>query len=289
MMKLIDGRAIAERIKDDIAKNIHQLSGSRPNLAIILAGDREDSALYVSLKEREAKKVGIDTHTYRLGHLDTEADLLNLIKFLNNDELIDGILVQLPLPDRFDTAKILAALDPQKDVDGFCPNHSHCVLSPVLAALEASLLYTQADYRGQKALILHNSEVFGDSVLDFLASKEITAQKLSFANYDQLGQIESEKLYQQACALGKEADIVVTALGLPKLVKADMIRSGAVIIDIGICRDQGKVCGDVDLESVKDVAGWLTPVPGGIGPMTIAFLFQNVLALYRQKEKKKNV
>ncbi|HNX11259.1 MAG TPA: bifunctional 5,10-methylenetetrahydrofolate dehydrogenase/5,10-methenyltetrahydrofolate cyclohydrolase [bacterium] len=287
-MRLIAGKAIADRVKDAVAKNIHKLSGPRPNLAIILAGDRQDSALYVSLKEREAKLVGIDTHIYRLQDTDNEADLLTLIDFLNKDDLIDGILIQLPLPERFQTDKAIAALDPQKDVDGFCLHHPEYVISPVLAAVTASLDYTQVDYGNKRALVLHNSDVFGDSVVEMLEKRNIIAEKISVQGFDLLDDQTADALYQKVCAAGKQVDILVTALGLPRFVKKEMVKEGAIVIDIGIAKVAGKVYGDVDSDDIKNYAAWLTPVPGGIGPMTIAFLFKNVWEIYSRQKKKKD-
>jgi len=284
-MKLIDGKAIAEKVKDSIAKNIYELSGPRPNLAIILAGDREDSALYVSLKEREAKKVGIDTHLYRLNNQDNAADLLALIDFLNHDDSIDGILVQLPLPDKFNTEQIIAALDPQKDVDGFCPNHPDYVLSPVLAAISASLDYTRVDYKNKKALVLYNSEVFGDSVVELLAARGLETESISAQDFNKLDDQTAEALYQKISAAGEEADVLVTALGLPHFVKAEVLKAGATVIDIGITKVEGKVLGDVDQIAAAKKVAWLTPVPGGIGPMTIAFLFKNVWEIFKRRQK----
>ena len=139
MIKKIDGKKISERIKDEIAEEIYHFKGLRPNLAIILVGERPDSKLYVSLKEREAKKVGIDTHIYRLDADVPEEELISVVSFLNKDETIDGILIQLPLPEKFNTDKIIEILDPEKDVDGFHSAHPNYILSPVLASIKACL------------------------------------------------------------------------------------------------------------------------------------------------------
>jgi len=264
MVQKIDGKMIAEKIKDQITQTIYKLNGPRPNLAIILVGQREDSQLYVSLKEREAKKVGIDTHLYHLNENDSEEKLLNLINFLNKDKLIDGILVQLPLPPKFHPDKIINALNPLKDVDGFHPRHPQYLISPVLSSILACLQEINFTTAGKSACVLNNSEVFGLSakkILEELGLKVTLKDKTA------------------------EADILITALGKPHYIKKEMIKSGAVIIDIGITKVNDQVQGDVDFEDVKEKAGYLTPVPGGIGPMTIAFLFKNVLAAYQHNHE----
>lgn len=264
MVKNIDGKAIAEKIKDGIAQAIYYLNGLRPNLAIILVGEREDSKLYVSLKQSEGKKVGVDTHLYEFAEETTEEELLKVIEFLNKDELIDGILVQLPLPTHFDTDKIIAALDPKKDVDGFHVDHPDYIVSPVLASIDACLEEIKFESKGKTACIFHNSEIFGLSVKKILEDK---GMKIVLKE-------ESD-----------QADLIVTALGKPHFIKKEMIKDKVVIIDIGITKQDGKVLGDVDYEDVKEKASYITPVPGGIGPMTIAFLFKNALAAFIAAEK----
>jgi len=280
-MKLIDGKKIAEKIKDDIAAEIFTFKDRRPNLAIILASEREDSKLYVSLKEREAKRVGIDTHLYKLSEYDSEETLLDLINFLNNDELVDGILVQLPLPDKYDSNKIIKAIDPEKDVDGFHPEKPDYITSPVIAVTLKCLEEIKFDLKDKKVALLYNSEVFGDSMSKALSVFSPIIEKISVAGFDSLNDEEADKKYQEILKISKPADVLISALGLPKFIKAEMIKPGAVLIDIGISKVDGKVLGDVDAESVKDVAGFLTPVPGGIGPMTIAMLFKNVLGIHK--------
>ena len=264
MVQKINGTAIAEKVKDGIAKEIHKLNGARPNLAIILVGEREDSKIYVALKEREGKKVGIDTHLYKMEEDTSETELLKAIDFLNKDEMIDGILIQLPLPDKFDTDKIIAAVDPKKDADGFHPQHPDYILSPVMAAIVACIKDINFDVKGKTACVLNNSEIFGLSVKDTL---ENLGMKVNLKDHPE------------------EADLLITALGNPKSVKKEMIKKDAVIIDIGITKVGEEVLGDVDFKDVKDKAAFITPVPGGIGPMTIAFLFKNVLEIFKRREK----
>ena len=243
MIKKIDGKKIAERVKDEIAQEIYYFKGLRPNLAIILVGERPDSKMYVSLKEREAKKVGVDTHIYRLDADINEDELLKVISFLNNDELVDGILVQLPLPAKFNTA------------------HPDYILSPVLASIKICLEEVKFKVADKSACVLYNSEIFGTSVKDLI--KELGIKNI--------------------CAKSEEADLLITALGKPNFIKAENIKEGAVMIDIGITQVGEEVLGDVDFNSVKDRGSYITPVPGGIGPLTVAFLFKNVLTIFKKR------
>ena len=263
MAKIIDGRAIAERVKDKIAQDIYDFKGPRPNLAIILIGEREDSKLYVSLKEREGKKVGIDTHLYSFANSSSEADILEVIKFLNKDELIDGILVQLPLPAGLNTDKIISAIDPKKDVDGFHPQHPDYIVSPVFAATAACLEEVKIVGQGKFACLLYNSDIFGRGLEEVIIGrgfKIITPENI------------------------KEADLIVSALGNPLSIKKEMVKKDAVVIDIGISKVDGHVYGDADFNDLQDTVSFITPVPGGIGPMTIAFLFKNVLEIFRRRQ-----
>jgi len=263
MVKKIDGRAIAEKFKDEIAQQIYKLDGPRPNLAIILVGERPDSKLYVSLKQREGVKIGVDTHLYELGEDTSEEKLLETIDFLNKDDLIDGILVQLPLPPQFNTDKIIAAINPDKDADGFHVEHPYYVMSPVLASILACLEEIKFDYEDKTACVLHNSDIFGLSVKKILEEKGMKVI------------LKGEP---------EQADLIVSALGKPYFVKKEMIKEKAVLIDIGITKVGDKVLGDIDYEDVKNKASYITPVPGGIGPMTIAFLFKNVLEIFKAKK-----
>lgn len=263
MVKIIDGKKIAERLKDEIAQEIYHFQGLKPNLAIILVGDRPDSKMYVSLKEREAVKVGIDTHIYRLDADISEEELLKTISFLNNDEMIDGILIQLPLPEKFNTEKIIESLDPEKDVDGFHSAHPDYILSPVIASIKICLEEIKFKVKDKTACVLYNSEIFGQSVKNSLS--EIGIEKISDKS--------------------AEADLLVTALGKPNSIKKEMIKEGAVIIDIGITQVEEEVFGDVDFKDTKDNAEYITPVPGGIGPLTVAYLFKNVLTIFKKRRQ----
>lgn len=264
MLKLIDGKTISKRIKDKVAQQIYDLHGARPNLAIILVGEREDSKLYVALKEKEAVKVGVDTHLYKLEASASESEILSVINFLNADDTVDAILIQLPLPKNLNTNKITESINPDKDVDGFHSAHPAFIVSPVVSSVEACLDEIKFLADKKSVCVLYNSEIFGDTLKDMLLKKGLEI-------------VDREKI--------KEADLIVTALGEPHKIKGEMIKKNAVLIDIGITKVDGKVLGDVDFEDVKEKASYLTPVPGGIGPMTIAYLFYNVWQIFKYKNK----
>lgn len=278
-MQLIDGSALADKIKDEIVQEILKMNGERPNLAIILIGDREDSQLYVKLKEKEAKKVGIDTHLYRCPENTTTEEVLEMIDFLNKDSAIDAILVQLPLPNGLDTDNIIAAIDPEKDVDMFHPDNlrilmstcSHqAVIPPVYRAVLEMLKSIAFDLTGKRACILANSEIFGQGLVKVLECEGAQAV---------LEDSNDQELAARTC----QADLLISALGQARFIKAEMIKDGAVIIDIGIVKEGGRIYGDTDIDDVKDKAGFATPVPGGVGPLTIAMAFQNTLELYKRR------
>lgn len=272
-MKLIDGKILAEKIKDQIALEIVSFGDKRPNLAIILVGDRPDSTLYVNLKEKQAKEVGIDTHLYRCAEIISQDELLATINFLNNDPEVDAILVQLPLPNHLNTNIIVNAINPDKDIDGFTKENRRRLMSeaketgfmpPVYGVILAMLESISCELKNKKVNLIVNSDIFEDNLEEVL--------RLQGA---------------EIIANTKAADIVITAQGKAKSLTADMIKDDAVIIDIGISHQDGKVVGDVDALSMKDKSGYLTPVPGGVGPMTIAMAFWNTLIAFKQRHQVK--
>jgi len=281
-MKIIDGKKIAERIKDDIVKEIVSFKGARPNLAIVLIGDRDDSKLYVNLKEREAKKVGIDTHIYKCPSNIGQEEVLGMIDHLNKDELIDAILVQLPLPDGLDTDKIIESIDENKDVDGFHPENlkklanldgsSEVIMPPVFDVVFEMLSDIDCEIKDKKICILSNSEIFGKNLAKALECKQ---GKVSVVYPDDKN-LENET---------KQADILISAIGRPGFVKKEMIKDDAVIIDIGITKVDKVFKGDVDFDDVDDKASYITPVPGGVGPLTIAMALKNTLDLYKRNHR----
>ena len=280
MKNIIDGQALAEKIKDEITKEIFALGGDkRPNLAIILIGEREDSKLYVNLKEQEAKKVGIDTHLYKCPVNIKEREVFEMIDCLNKDESIDAILVQLPLPDGFDTDGIIRALDPVKDVDRFHPDNLEILLKscdhknvipPVHEAVLEMLKNIEYEVKEKSACIISNSDIFGLGLKKVLECQGAKVE-ITHADDKELGIKTSQ------------ADLLVTAVGKPKFITQEMVKKDAVIIDIGITKEKGVVIGDVDFENVKDKVKYITPVPGGVGPMTIAMLFKNTLEIYKNR------
>ena len=287
MSKIIDGKKIAEKIKDEIVKEILSFNKNvynitRPNLAIILIGERPDSELYVSLKEREAKKVGIDTHLYKCAENISELEVLEMIKCLNEDTTIDAILVQLPLPDKIDTDTIMLALDPKKDVDGFQPDNLERLLKscdysglmpPVFAVVLEMLKSIDYDIKNKQVCIISNSDIFGKSLAHVLICRGAAAVAIK---------ADDENLAEQA----KQADVLISAVGKPRFIKKDMVKPEAVIIDVGITRQDGKTVGDVDFDDVEDKVSYITPVPGGVGPMTIAMAFKNTLEIYKRRHNK---
>lgn len=279
-MQLIDGKKLAEKINDETVKEIFEM-GQRPNLAIILVGDNPDSELYVKKKIETGKKVGIDTHLYRCRADIEEQEILDMIGFLNKDPRIDAIMVQLPLPkdQGYDTDKIIESIDPEKDLDRFHSQNirtmnenfsDELILPPVFRVVLEMLGSIKCGLHGKQTVILANSDKFGKNLKNVLT---YMGAEVQVCRADDPGLIDK-------CS---RSDILISILGKPKFVKKEMVKKGAVIIDVGITRDQGSTLGDVDLDDVKDTAGFVSPVPGGVGPMTVAFTLHNALELYKLK------
>jgi methylenetetrahydrofolate dehydrogenase (NADP+)/methenyltetrahydrofolate cyclohydrolase len=271
-----------KKIKTTIADEIHSLNGSRPGLAIILVGERPDSSLYVGLKEKQAKSVGIDTHLYRCDDDITQANLISTIEFLNNDPAIDAILVQLPLPTHLDTHAIINTINPAKDVDGFTKKNLELLMSesenqtailpPVYAVIIAMLQSINFSLEGKQVTLLANSEIFADNLSEVL---------------ERQGGIVTlvEHTTENLQAITLQSDVIISALGKAHYLTSEMIKPGTVIIDIGISHgDDGKIKGDVDVSGLDNIEGWLTPVPGGVGPMTIAMAFWNTLQMFKKRQ-----
>jgi len=285
-MQIIDGKAIAEKIKDEIVKEIicdktakELLTCSRPNLAIILVGEREDSKLYVSLKEREARRCGIDTSIYKCKEDIAEQELLDMVGFLNNDEAIDAILIQLPLPKNLNTNKTIAAIKPEKDLDGFHPDNlakisedQVKIMPPVFGAVLECVDNLKYDLKNEKVGIIVNSEIFGNNLAKVLKNR---GAKVEVVKSD------DEKLKDKI----KNKDVLISAVGKARFINGDMIKKGAVLIDIGITKENDRVVGDFDFEDVDDMASFITPVPGGIGPLTIARALRNTVDIWKKKNK----
>lgn len=269
-MEILNGKRIAQAILDEIATEIKK-SEIKPGLAVILAGKNKASEIYVSLKGKRAKEVGIDFQLKRFPSDVSEDKVINEIENLNSNRSVNGIIVQLPLPDSFDTQRIIDEIDPKKDVDGFHPenlnlfNNGKEIFWPVFPKAIVKLIESAGIGLGdKKAVVLANSERFGKEM-------EVALKRFGLSsNYILSDEIEENKNEI------KQADILVTALGNPALIKGEMIKEGAILIDGGITKIGEKVRGDIDFESVKNKASFLSPVPGGVGPVTIACLLENV-------------
>ncbi|HET6466148.1 MAG TPA: bifunctional methylenetetrahydrofolate dehydrogenase/methenyltetrahydrofolate cyclohydrolase FolD [Nitrospiria bacterium] len=274
MTEIIDGKKISAEIKGRIKENVAVLKaeGRTPGLAAVLVGDNPASVIYVRNKRKACEEVGIYSEEHKLPASTKQEDLLNLILQLNNDLKIHGILVQLPLPKHLDTEQVLYAVSPKKDVDGLHPNNvGHLTMgSPVFvpctpAGVMAILDYHKIPIEGRRAVIVGRSNLVGRPVGLLLMHRNATITVCHSRTRD-IG------------AVCREGDILIAAIGKPRFITADMVKNGAAVIDVGINRlPDGKLVGDVDYEPVSQKAGWITPVPGGVGPMTIAMLLQNTL------------
>ena len=273
--EIIDGKKIAAEIRGEIKKEIAEL-GIVPGLAVILVGADPASHLYVGLKEKAAAEVGIHFEKYLFFATEPEEKIIAKIKGLNARPDIQGIVVQLPLPQGYNENKIVAAIDPKKDADGFHPANIEkllrdepTIIPPVISVILKLVEATGEEVANKKIAILANSETFVRPLQKILEKDNRVAYAIAPEN---------------PAAITHDADIVVTALGRPKIITADAIKPGAILIDVGTTRmDDGKTVGDIDFETAKDVAGWITPVPGGVGPMTVAELLQNVLELSKKQ------
>lgn len=287
-MTIIDGNKIAKQINNGIVQNILELNSNktsclnrRPNLAIILVGDNKDSELYVNKKLKTAKKVGIDTHLYKCDTDSGQGEVLDMVDFLNKDDAIDAIMVQLPLPKEggYDTDEIIARIKPDKDVDRFHPDNinpvkntcdSGLILPPVFGAVLEMLKEINFDLTDKIVTIVSKSDIFGGSLAKCLSCRGASA----------LAAKPDDPDMQARC---QEADLLITVVGQPGLISSGMIKEDAVIIDVGISRDLGSVKGDVDFEDIKDTAAYVSPVPGGVGPLTVAMTLKNTLELYKRR------
>ncbi|WP_261866602.1 bifunctional methylenetetrahydrofolate dehydrogenase/methenyltetrahydrofolate cyclohydrolase FolD [Budvicia aquatica] len=273
--KIIDGKAIAQQLRTEIAASVQQRiqAGKRaPGLAVILVGENPASQIYVSSKRRACEEVGFLSRSFNLDASATEKELLELIDSLNNDPLIDGILVQLPLPESFDKIKVLERISPEKDVDGFHPYNIGrlCQRTPKLRPCTPRGIITmlercEINTYGLDALVIGASNIVGRPMgLELLLAGCTTTITHRF----------TQNLEDKV----RRADLVVAAIGRPGFVHGDWIKPGAVVIDVGINRlENGKVVGDVEFDIAAERASWITPVPGGVGPMTVATLIQNTL------------
>ncbi|MFH0805675.1 MAG: bifunctional 5,10-methylenetetrahydrofolate dehydrogenase/5,10-methenyltetrahydrofolate cyclohydrolase [Patescibacteria group bacterium] len=255
-MKIINGKKIAHRILEDLKKEIKKQK-IKPRLAVILVGHNPASCLYVKIKEKVGQSIGIEIEKHFLSSKTKEWEIINIIDTLNNNNKINGILVQLPLPQGLSTDRIIKEISIKKDVDGFLSESRF--ESPFILAIYEAIKATGEDLKNKKIIALVNSDIFGKKLESKLGAKYV---------------IGSSSL---AFRMTKQADILITALGCPGIIKGDMIKKDVILIDGGISKIDDKIIGDIDAENVKDKAKWLSPVPGGLGPLTVAFLMKNVI------------
>lgn len=278
MALIIDGKKISQQIKDEIREKISGIDG-RVTLAVVLVGDDPASQVYVRNKKRACEYVGIKSLSYELGGDTSEDELLELIDKLNADEGVDGILVQLPLPDHIDEDKVIERIDPKKDVDGFHPLNVGALsigrrgfVSCTPAGIIQLLKRSDIELDGKEAVIIGRSNIVGKPLALLLLRENCTVTVCHSHTRD----------LKDVC---KRADILVVATGQAKFVTEEFVKPGAAVIDVGMDRDEnGKLCGDVDYDSVEPAAGAITPVPGGVGPMTIAMLLNNCLESYEMRK-----
>ena len=284
-MVLIDGKATANQIKNEIAEEVKAIKskGERaPHLAAVLVGNDGASLTYVGSKVRSCEKVGFDSSLIRLPEETTEAELLAKIAELNQDDTLDGYIVQLPLPKHIDEEKVLLAIDPKKDVDGFHPSNFGRMaleLETFIPATPFGIMQLieryDIDTQGKHVVVIGRSHIVGRPISILMSQKGAYGNATVTVAHSRTKNLK---------ALTQQADIIVSALGVPGFVTADMVKEGVVIIDVGITRveDASKqkgyyITGDVDFDSVAQKASYITPVPGGVGPMTIAMLLKNTL------------
>jgi methylenetetrahydrofolate dehydrogenase (NADP+)/methenyltetrahydrofolate cyclohydrolase len=278
---IVDGKAVAAELRAELAERIVAMSaggGAPPSLAVVLCGDDPASAIYVRNKSRAAERAGVRFELHRPAAESTTAELVELVRSLDADADIDGILVQLPLPPQIDASAVMACISPEKDADGFHPynfgllaeGHPGVVAAGTPLGCMELLRRSDMDVRGSRAVVIGRSSIVGRPLALMLTNADATVTICHSRTRD-------------LASICREADILVAAIGRPRMVDASFVKPGAFVIDVGTTPVGGLVVGDVDRESVEPVAGWLTPVPGGVGPMTIAMLLRNTVALARAR------
>ena len=278
MATIIDGKALAAKVKAGVAQEAKSLE-RQPGLAVILVGNNPASRTYVTSKEKDCQECGFLSFEYKLPEETQEAELLGLIEQLNNDPKVDGILVQMPLPKQLDEQKVINAISAEKDVDGFHPiNVGRLVIGEAafLPCTPAGVIEMLKEYeipvRGKHCVVLGRSNIVGKPMSSLLLQQDGTVTTCHSKT-------------PNMAEITRQADILVSAVGKVNLVTADMVKDGAVVIDVAMNRnDQGKLCGDVDYEEVAKKASYITPVPGGVGPMTRAILMKNILTAARMHQ-----
>ena len=278
---LMDGRAVSAAVRDKLALRVRELEarGVKPHLAVVLVGEDPASQIYVRNKERACEKLGIRSTVLRLAAECTQQELEDAVRTLSADPQVHGILVQLPLPRHLDAAAVIALIDPRKDVDGFTPVNACRLLNGekgFVACTPGGVMEILRHYDvpicGRSAVVVGRSNIVGKPMALLLLAENATVT-VCHSRTKNLGQVT------------RGADILVAAVGKAGFITADMVKPGAVVVDVGINRVNGAVVGDVDFESVSEVAGFLTPVPGGVGQMTITMLLKNTLDAARMQAK----
>ena len=283
-MILLDGKALSEKIKEEVKVEVAQLVEEKqitPGLAVILVGNDAASATYVASKAKSCKNAGIYSVVHEMPESITQEELLETIARMNENPKLDGILVQLPLPKHIDTTIVLEAINPLKDVDGFHPYNVGRMVSNLDAFLPATPFGVMRMFEeygielsGKNVVVIGSSDIVGKPMASLLINAKATVTVCNSRTKD----LKAHTL---------AADIVVIAVGVPYLLKADMVKDGAVVIDVGINRlETGKLVGDADFESLKDKCSHLTPVPGGVGPMTIGMLLKNTIKAAKLRDKR---
>lgn len=280
MAEILDGKELAKEIRKELKKDVEILKekGINPKLAVIMVGDNSASQVYVRNKSKACEKTGIDFEEFLFEENTSEEVLIETIEKLNKDDSIHGILLQCPVPKHINTNKALSTISPEKDVDGFNPINvgnlcigEDCFISCTPYGIVKLLEKYNIETEGKEAVILGRSNIVGKPMIQCMLNKNATV----IVCHSRTKNIEN---------VIKRADIVIAAIGKPNFVKEDMVKEGAVIIDVGINRlDDGTIVGDVDFENVSKKASYITPVPGGVGPMTIAMLLNNVVKAAKNK------
>ena len=284
MAQLIDGKKISKQIKDELKEEVQRLgeSGKNACLAVVQVGNDPASSVYVNNKKKACAYIGIGSKSYELPEATTEEELVALVEDLNADETVNGILVQLPLPAHIDADRIIRTISPDKDVDGFHPlnvaalwQKQPCTLPCTPKGIIKMLKFAGVEIRGKRAVVIGRSNIVGLPVAKLLLDENATVTIAHSRTAD-------------LPSVTREADILVVAIGRRKFVTADMVSDGAVVIDVGVNRDPetGKLCGDVDFDAVERKASVITPVPGGVGPMTICCLMENTIECFLRSRKK---
>ncbi|WP_164469848.1 bifunctional methylenetetrahydrofolate dehydrogenase/methenyltetrahydrofolate cyclohydrolase FolD [Aliarcobacter cryaerophilus] len=283
-MVLLDGKILSAKIKEEVKVEVTQIVKEKnitPGLAVILVGNDAASATYVASKAKACKDAGIYSVVHEMPESITQEELLDTINMMNNNPKLDGILVQLPLPKHIDTTTVLEAINPLKDVDGFHPYNVGRMVSNLDSFLPATPFGVMRMFEehnielsGKDVVVIGSSDIVGKPMASLLINKKATVTVCNSRTKD-------------LKAHTSKADIVIIAVGVPYLLKEDMVKDGAIVIDVGINRlDTGKLVGDADFEGLKNKCSFLTPVPGGVGPMTIAMLLKNTIKASKLRDKR---